>query len=62
MTFDALKSPHWQGTRRAAEACDVVLLIQDTSELDFTGQASTPIAKMLSPITRNQRSVSMGGA
>lgn len=41
VTFEALQSPHWQRTRREAEACDVVLMIQDTSELDFTRHAHT---------------------
>ena len=41
VTLEALQSPHWQGTRREAEACGVVLLIQDTSELDFTRHVST---------------------
>lgn len=36
VTFEALQSPHWQMTRQAASACGVVLMIEDTTELDFT--------------------------
>jgi hypothetical protein len=40
-TFEALQAPHWQLTRQAAGECGVVLMIEDTTELDFTGHRST---------------------
>ncbi len=35
-TFAAMLEPHWQQTRASAAQCAVVLLIQDTTELDYT--------------------------
>jgi hypothetical protein len=35
-TFQAMIEPHWQQTRASASECPVVLLIQDTTELDYT--------------------------
>lgn len=35
-TFSAMIDPHWQQTRASAAECAVVLLIQDTTELDYT--------------------------
>jgi Transposase DNA-binding/Transposase Tn5 dimerisation domain len=35
-TFEAMIDPHWQRTRALAGECPVVLLIQDTTELDYT--------------------------
>jgi hypothetical protein len=35
-TFEAMIDPHWQRTRSLAGECPVVLLIQDTTELDYT--------------------------
>jgi hypothetical protein len=36
VTFEALMQPHWQQTRAALESHAVVLLVQDTTELDFS--------------------------
>lgn len=36
VTFEAMGSPHWEQTREAARFRNVVLMIEDTSELDFT--------------------------
>jgi hypothetical protein len=35
-TFEAMIDPQWQRTRRLAGECPVVLMIQDTTELDYT--------------------------
>jgi hypothetical protein len=35
-TFAAMIDPHWQRTRMLAGDCPVVLMIQDTTELDYT--------------------------
>jgi Transposase Tn5 dimerisation domain len=35
-TFEALIQPQWQRTRTLAGECPVVLMIQDTTELDYT--------------------------
>jgi len=35
-TFQAMIDPHWQRTRTLAGECPVVLLIQDTTQLDYT--------------------------
>jgi hypothetical protein len=41
-TFEAMADPHWRQTRRrAAEAGEVVLMIQDTTELDYTPHPGT---------------------
>lgn len=32
-------APHWQSSAERMRACEVVLCIQDTTELDFNGQA-----------------------
>ena len=39
--MDSLCNPHWQQTRLACSACPVVLLIQDTSWLDYSAHAQT---------------------
>lgn len=36
VTLEALQTPHWQATREEARTRDVVLMIEDTSELDYT--------------------------
>lgn len=36
VTFEALATPHWQGTRDAAGQRATVLMIQDTSTLDYS--------------------------
>ena len=36
VTLEALQNPHWQATRHEAQRRGVVLMIQDTSELDYT--------------------------
>jgi hypothetical protein len=40
-TFEAMLQPHWRQTRQSAAECDVVLMIQDTTELDYTSHART---------------------
>jgi len=41
VTYAALSEPHWQATRQQAAQTDTVLLVQDTSELDFTAHRQT---------------------
>jgi hypothetical protein len=41
VTFEALQSPHWGMTRQAAGEPGVVLMIEDTTELDFTAHRRT---------------------
>jgi hypothetical protein len=41
VTFAALMQPHWQQTRAALESPAVVLLVQDTTELDFSAHPAT---------------------
>jgi hypothetical protein len=41
VTFEALSAAHWNMTREAAGAVPRVLMIQDTSCLDFTGHPAT---------------------
>jgi hypothetical protein len=41
VTFEALMQPHWQHTRELMEARPVILLVQDTTELDFTHHPAT---------------------
>src|SRR5215471_12655327 len=36
VTFDALMQPHWQQTRQRMESLPRVLLVQDTTDLDFS--------------------------
>ncbi|MGQ9687099.1 MAG: IS4 family transposase [Thiobacillaceae bacterium] len=36
VTLSKIAAPHWENTRRAAEQRDVVLFIQDTTELNYT--------------------------
>lgn len=36
VTFEAMIDPHWQRTRQLAGECPLVLMIQDTTELDYT--------------------------
>ncbi len=47
VTLDNLSRPHWTQTRQAAGQQQVVLMIQDTTEMDFTYQ---PHIKNLGPI------------
>jgi hypothetical protein len=35
-TFESMISPHWERTRALAGECSVVLMIQDTTQLDYT--------------------------
>jgi hypothetical protein len=41
ITFAALLEPHWQQTRTAARPHPVVLLVQDTTELDYSPHYTT---------------------
>lgn len=41
VTFPALAAPHWKDTRRRASEPGVVLLIQDTTELDYSHHPAT---------------------
>ena len=41
VTLEALQAPHWQATRQEAQKRDVVLMIQDTTELDYTSHPNT---------------------
>jgi hypothetical protein len=41
VTHAALSEPHWQATRQQAAQADIVLFVQDTSELDFTAHRQT---------------------
>jgi hypothetical protein len=41
VTQAALREPHGQATRPQAAQADTVLLVQDTSELDFTAPRQT---------------------
>jgi hypothetical protein len=36
VTFDALMQPHWHQTRQRMESLPLVLLVQDTTDLDFS--------------------------
>ena len=36
VTFDALMQPHWQQTRERMDSLPLVLLVQDTTDLDFS--------------------------
>ena len=36
VTFDALMQPHWQQTRERMDTLPLVLLVQDTTDLDFS--------------------------
>ncbi|MDQ2741325.1 MAG: IS4 family transposase, partial [Chloroflexota bacterium] len=47
VTFAALMTPHWQQTRQAAAHPPLVLLVQDTTELNYTRH---PAADDLGPI------------
>jgi len=47
VTFEALGSPNWRSTRQLAGEYERVLMIQDTSCLDFTGH---PAAEEMGPI------------
>lgn len=41
-TYQAMIRPHWQQTRQAAGTCDgVVLMIRDTTDLDYTSHPAT---------------------
>src|SRR5207237_4917584 len=41
VTHAALSTPHWQATRNRAGREDLVLLIQDTTEIDHTHHRKT---------------------
>ncbi len=41
VTHAALSEPHWQATRQQAGQADIVLFVQDTSDLDFTAHRHT---------------------
>src|SRR3954470_2668246 len=41
VTHAALSEPHWQATRQQAAHADIVLFVQDTSDLDFTAHRQT---------------------
>lgn len=41
VTFQELMQPHWEQTRRQMETVPVVLLVQDTTELDYTHHPKT---------------------
>lgn len=41
ITFEQIQSPHWQRTRWACQQPGEYLLIEDTSELDYTGHPAT---------------------
>ena len=51
VTFEALSSQHWASTRREAGEHEQVLLVQDTSSLNFTAHHA---AEGLGPIGNNQ--------
>jgi hypothetical protein len=40
-TFESLSEPYWQETRTQCQQCDVVLLIQDTTWLDYASHRAT---------------------
>src|SRR5215469_1658733 len=40
VTFEALMQPHWQQTRAALQGESVVLLVQDTTEIDLSAHGS----------------------
>src|SRR5688572_15573480 len=41
VTYESVSASHWRATRDAAASCRLTLLIQDTTELDFTGHPAT---------------------
>lgn len=41
VTFEELMQPHWDQTRRQMETVPVVLLVQDTTDLDYTHHPGT---------------------
>ena len=41
VTHEALMTPHYQQTRETARKCPVVLMIQDTTEIDHTSHEKT---------------------
>jgi hypothetical protein len=41
VTYTALSEPHWQATRQQAGQADIVLFVQDTSDLDCTAHHQT---------------------
>jgi len=41
VTFQELMQPHWEQTRRQMETLPVVLLVQDSTELDYTHHPKT---------------------
>lgn len=47
VTFEALQAAHWRATLESARGCGTVLMIEDTSELDFTGK---DVGEKLGPI------------
>jgi hypothetical protein len=41
VTYAAMIEPHWQQTRASAAECPVVLMVQDTTQLDFSAHVAT---------------------
>ena len=41
-----IMAPHWQNSAERMRACEVVLCIQDTTELDFNGQTITGLGPL----------------
>lgn len=41
VTFETLQAPHWEATRQAAGQRGVVLMIEDTSDLNFSNHPAT---------------------
>lgn len=41
VTFEALMQPHWQETRQQIKALPLVLLVQDTTEIDLSHHPKT---------------------
>lgn len=41
VTFEALMQPHWQQTREQIETHPIMLLVQDTTEIDLSGHPKT---------------------
>lgn len=51
VTLEQLSKPHWENTRQAAGQHEVVLFVQDTTELDYTHH---PTKKGIGPIGNNK--------
>src|SRR5256885_1476965 len=46
LSWRDILAPHWQCSVERMRACDVVLCIQDTTELDFNGQANAGLGPL----------------